>query len=202
MSHTTSLDLPAVVAAVSARRPIVALVRYGTVPEVARCDASVLDQFGRGDYVVIRTARGEQVGEVLQALRPNREPLASHLPPSEQTVPPFDVQRLATAEDLEKYAAHRSRSETEFPHWQRRIGEWELDIQIVDVEYTLEGNCILYVLNERGPDCTKLALRAAAAGLGIVAVQPVSAEGLVTLPASVSTNPSRCGSSGGSCGCH
>ena len=71
-----------------------------------------------------------------------------------------------------------------------------LDLQLIDLEWTLDRTkLILYVLNERGPDCTKLALQAAAAGLGLVEVQPVDENGLVAVEPS-----GGCGSGG--CGCH
>jgi hypothetical protein len=57
---------------------------------------------------------------------------------------------------------------------------------------------VLYVLNDRGSDCTKLAIYAAAEGLAPVEVQPVNANGLVQLePAG-----GGCGTGGGcgSCG--
>jgi hypothetical protein len=59
-----------------------------------------------------------------------------------------------------------------------------------------DDKLVLYVLNDRGPDCTKLALQAAAAGLGVIEVQPVGAEGLMTLETG-----NGCGSGGcGNCG--
>jgi hypothetical protein len=69
-------------------------------------------------------------------------------------------------------------------------------LQLVDLEWLFEPEkLVLYVLNERGPDCTKLALQAAAAGLGIIEVQPVDAQGVVRLEST-----GGCGTGG--CGCH
>ena len=63
----------------------------------------------------------------------------------------------------------------------------------MDIEQTLDGEKhILYVLSVRGAETTRLALLAAAAGLGIVSVQPVDAEGIVD------GTGSGCGSG---CGC-
>ena len=65
----------------------------------------------------------------------------------------------------------------------RMLDERNVDVQLVDLEWTLDrGKLILYVLNERGPECTKLAIQAAAAGFGLIEVQPVSKDGLVDLP--------------------
>jgi hypothetical protein len=80
--------------------------------------------------------------------------------------------------------------------WCARISDWRLNLELVDLEWTLDRQkLILYVLCERGPDSTKLALQAAAAGLGVIEVQPVSSTGLVTIP------QSSCGSGEGGCGC-
>lgn len=172
---------------VDATRPRDYLVRYGAVPEVARCQLDEgLPRPQRGDRVVVETHRGPQLGEVLGDMRSESEHPAA-----------FTVLRLAT--DQDEHAALRiaERSSTEFAEWTRRIVEWKIDLQVIDLERTLDGTkLVLYVLNERGPECTRLAIQAAASGFGIIEVQPVGAEGLVSQPAS----GGGCGSGGGGCG--
>ena len=74
--------------------------------------------------------------------------------------------------------------------------EWKLDLDLVDLEWTLDRQkLVLYVLGGRGPEATKLALQAAAAGLAVVEVQPVTADGPVPLP------PAGGGCGSGGCGC-
>ena len=163
------------------------LVRYGSVPEVARCQLEEgQPRPQRGDRVVVETHRGLQLGEILGDVRSESEHPAA-----------FTVVRLATAED-EVAARHAAdRSAAEFPEWTSRIAEWNIDLQVIDIERTLDGSkLVLYVLNERGPECTRLAIQAAASGFGIIEVQPVGAEGLVSQPAS----SGGCGSGGGGCG--
>lgn len=93
------------------------------------------------------------------------------------------IVRLATSADVQSHAAHQARCESDFSVWCDRIVKWNLDLQLVDLEWTLDGQkLIFYVLNERGPDCTKLALQAAAGGFGIIEVQPVDGNGIVELP--------------------
>ncbi len=151
------------------------LVRYGAVPEVARC------QLGpgataptRGDRVVVETHRGPQLGEVLGDVR------------SEAAHPTaFSILRVAESTDLETAARTRQAAADEFDAWVARVTEWQIDLQLIDLERTLDGSkLILYVLNERGPECTKLAIQAAASGFGIIEVQPVGPEGLVSQPGS------------------
>ncbi|MBX3443789.1 MAG: hypothetical protein KF774_15375 [Planctomyces sp.] len=159
------------------------LVRYGRVPEVARVRADRRRE--RGERVVVRTQRGSELAQVLDTLKTP--------PPDEDSE--MVVLRDATPEDQFVATGLATRAADEFPAWESRIREWGLDLQLVDLEWTLDrSKQILYVLNERGPECTKLAIQAAAAGLGIVEVQPVSASGLVELP-----KAGGCGT--GSCGC-
>ena len=88
--------------------------------------------------------------------------------------------------------------ENSFDTWCARIQQWNLNLELIDLEWTLDRQrLILYVLYESGPDSTKLALQAAAAGLGIIEVQPVSATGLIQPEPSGGS----CGSGGGGCGC-
>ena len=105
--------------------------------------------------------------------------------------------RSATSEDQETDQQLRDEARSAFDIWCERITKWELELELIDLEWTADRQkLILYVINHRGPDCTKLALQAAAAGLGRIEVQPVTADGLVTVPES---SP---GGGCGTCGCH
>lgn len=164
------------------------LVRYGAVPEVARCQLMAGSALpSRGDRVVVETHRGPQLGEVLGDVRSDSDhPTA------------FSILRIAAAADLELASQAGQAAAVEFDAWVQRVNEWQIDLQLIDLERTLDGSkLILYVLNERGPECTKLAIQAAASGFGIIEVQPVGPEGLVSQPSSAGGG---CGSGGG-CGC-
>lgn len=169
----------------------IVLVRYGAIPEVARFANPAALMVARGDGVIVETHRGQELGTVLEGLRPSGEPTRGETPAE----PSGDILRRATDEDRQQAAEIRFNAAAEFAGWEQRINEWELDLQLVDLEWTLNrSRLILYVLNERGPDCAKLALQAAAGGWGVIDVQPVAAEGLV---------PRETGHGGcGSCGCH
>lgn len=165
------------------------LVRCGAIPEVVKAVWNGDASLSRGASVVVQTHRGVMLGEVLESVRPSSEPGANENPPTSQ------ILRETTEVDLSQINDLRLKARSEFPLWEKRIEEWGLDLQLIDLEWTLdEGKVCLYVLNERGPECTKLALQAAAAGLGTIDVQPVSLEGLVTLPSG--------GGGCGSCGKH
>ena len=165
------------------------LVRYGAVPEVARFCSSSETMLTRGDSVVVETHRGLQLGTVLERLKPANSRGA------EEAESEFRIARAATVGDLESARRHTDECDDAFADWCARILQWNLNLELIDLEWTLDRQkLILYVLCERGPDSTKLALQAAAAGLGIIEVQPVSAAGLVQVESS------SCGSGGG-CGC-
>jgi len=169
------------------------LIRYGSVPEVARFQLDSTDEPVRGNSVVVETDRGLQLGTVLERLKPNFDA-------AKDVETEFKLLRTATIDDLQAARERTSECEASFSDWCARITQWGLNLELVDLEWTIDRQkLILYVLCERGPDSTKLALQAAAAGFGVIEVQPVSATGLVTLP------QSSCGSGGGGeggCGCH
>ena len=167
------------------------LARYGAVPEVARFRIIPLDDLKRDTPVILRTHRGVELGTLLQDVDDRYERVS----PSE-AASGICVLRAATEEDLRAFAETRLDGEAQFDAWCRRIAEWNLHLQLVDLEWLIEPKkLVLYVLSERGPDCTKLALQAAASGLGIIEVQPINAQGLVPLK-----SQGGCGTGG--CGCH
>lgn len=173
------------------------LVRYGTVPEVARFSHDLTEPPARHERVVVYTHRGLELGTTLEAIRPGLSgggvPDAGGIDAEDSTQ---RVLRRASAEDEARHAELCREAQETFPEWQKRIEEWNLDLDLVDLEWTLDRQkLVLYVLGGRGPEATKLALQAAAAGLAVVEVQPVSAEGPVPLP------PAGGGCGSGGCGC-
>ncbi len=197
----------------------VLLVRYGAVAEVGRFASALVGPEPRGRQVVVRTPHGLQLGAVLQQVsapgvtsmvQAARQISGDHAAPvedvefnhdepatGEETLP--EIVRLATDDDAAHAKTLQVGAQQEFTTWAERICEWKLKLELIDLERTLDGDkMILYVLGDRGPDCTRLALHAAAAGLTGVVVQPVNADGLV------GPQPSGggCGSGAGGCGCH
>lgn len=167
-----------------------ALVRTGTIPEVLRCHIETDAILDRGALVVVRTHRGLQLGTFLEEI----QAVGSN---SLDEPPATAVLRPATADDRTAAQRFRAEVEREFPRWSDRIRQWRLQLELIDLERTLDGEkLVLYVLNERGPECTKLALQAAAAGLGVVEVQPVGAEGLMQISGGGGCGSGGCGSGG------
>ncbi len=170
----------------------VLLVRYGTIPEVARFSHNLTEPPARHERVVVYTHRGLELGTTLEALRGG----TSKPPDNDSEGSAQHVLRRASAEDEARYAELSREAQAAFRDWQKRIDEWNLDLDLVDLEWTLDRQkLVLYVLGGRGPEATKLALQAAAAGLAVVEVQPVAADGPVPLP------PAGGGCGSGGCGC-
>ncbi|MFN0054320.1 MAG: PSP1 C-terminal domain-containing protein [Planctomycetales bacterium] len=169
------------------------LIRYGSIPEVGRFAQHTDPPPERGSRVVVQSHRGPQLGTVLQVLNPPR----AASPPEDEMLDP--VLRPATDEDDRTHATLCREAQRDFELWRRRIAEWKLDLELIDLEWTLDRQkLILYVLGGRGADTTRLALQAAAQGLAVIEVQPVTAEGAVPMPSAAGGG---CGS-GGECGCH
>lgn len=164
------------------------LIRYGRIPIVARCriEGSQKHVPQRNSKLVVRTARGLEMADFLQTIKPHE-----HKPDVAAT-----LERLATPEDCSVATELTTKSAEAFDGWAQRIENWSVDVELIDLEQTLDGEkLILYVLNDRGPETTKLAIQAAAAGFGTIEVQSVDANGVVVAPPT-----GQCGSGG--CGCH
>ncbi len=149
------------------------LARYGRVPQVARF-AAWGERPERAAAVVVSTDRGQELATVLQILPPN-----ARTAEGETATPTGELLRLATADDLDHSAKDQNAAENSFTDWSMRTEKWKLQLELIDIERTLDDRLILYVLNDRSAETTRLALLAAAAGFGVIHVQPVSAEGVV-----------------------
>lgn len=172
----------------------VALIRYGVIPEVARFPIHGERPYTRGQRVVVDTHRGTEIGTVLEVVR-STDPTARN--GDDEPIGAVSILRTATGDDEAAARVIQEECRREFETWRRRIEGWELQLELIDLEWMLDrGKLVLYVLNDRGADCTKLAIYAAAEGLGPVEVQPVNAEGLVRLESA----GGGCGSGGGGCG--
>src|SRR5262249_54730258 len=155
------------------------LVRYGTISEVARFSCVSTSNWTRGDQVVVRTRRGLELGTLLEDPPRGSDAKSAPSDDSDETC----IVRRAGDNDAQMAQSIRHECEQQFDAWRRRIETWRLQLELIDLEWMLDRTkLVIYVLNDRGPECTKLALQAAAAGLGIIEVQPVGAEGLITLP--------------------
>ena len=99
-------------------------------------------KFEEGDGVVVETSRGVEYGECTQ---PN-----TLIDEMELTAPLRPVLRAATAEDKETVEKNKEKEAKAFQVCQDKIIEHGLDMKLVEVEYSFEGNKILFFFTSEG----------------------------------------------------
>jgi cell fate regulator YaaT (PSP1 superfamily) len=95
-----------------------------------------------GDNVIVETARGIEFGEVVIPMRQVEE--------DEIIAPLKKVMRMATEEDI-KHAAENAKKEKEaFAICLQKIQNHNLEMKLIDVEYTFDNNKILFYFTADG----------------------------------------------------
>ena len=95
-----------------------------------------------GDPVVVETSKGLELGECVEGV---------HEVTEEKVVSPLRaVVRMATAEDLRMGEMNRKKEKEAFAICEERIAAHGLDMKLVDVEYSFEGNKILFFFTADG----------------------------------------------------
>jgi len=95
-----------------------------------------------GNFVIVETARGLEYGEVV--IGP-REVAEEHI-----VAPLKAVQRKATAEDDIKVAENRIKEKEAFTICEQKIKTHDLNMKLVDVEYTFDVNKIIFYFTAEG----------------------------------------------------
>ena len=95
-----------------------------------------------GDSLVVETSKGLELGECVEGC---------HEVPEEGVVQPLkSVVRIATEEDLRIAESNRRKEKSAFGLCEERIKAHGLDMKLVDVEYSFEGNKILFFFTSDG----------------------------------------------------
>ena len=95
-----------------------------------------------GDYVVVQTARGEDLGEVIMGVRPVDE---ENMKMSLQK-----MVRVATEADIERARDNRVREEEAFTICQQKVAEHKLEMKLVNVECSFDNSKILFYFTANG----------------------------------------------------
>ena len=96
----------------------------------------------QGDYVIVETARGTECGEVAKG---------PHDVPDSSIVKPLKtLTRMADAVDVRRMQQNRADEKRAFSVCEERIAKHKLDMKLVDVEYTLDRNKILFYFTADG----------------------------------------------------
>ena len=96
----------------------------------------------QGDHVIVETARGTECGEVAKG--PHEVPDSSIVKPLKT------VTRMADAVDVRRMQQNRADEKRAFSVCEERIAKHKLDMKLVDVEYTLDRNKILFYFTADG----------------------------------------------------
>ena len=95
-----------------------------------------------GDYVIVETARGVEYGKVVLGPKDMDE---------EKVVQPLkEVIRIATQKDKAKEEANRKKEKEAFQICLKKIRAHELDMKLIDVEYTFDNNKVLFYFTADG----------------------------------------------------
>ena len=95
-----------------------------------------------GDGVIVETARGTEFGEVS---------LGIHEVPDEQIIQPLkSVVRIATDRDREMRDSYRAKEKDAYATCMEKIQAHNLDMKLVDVEYTFNGSKIVFYFTADG----------------------------------------------------
>lgn len=99
-------------------------------------------EINSGDHVIVETARGIEYGYVVLGKREVED---------DKVIQPLKpVIRMATTEDEEKELNNRRREKEAFKVCQEKIRKHNLDMKLIDVEYTFDNNKILFYFTADG----------------------------------------------------
>ena len=99
-------------------------------------------QFQEGDGVIVETSRGCEYAECAQG---------NHMIDEMELIAPLrPVVRMATEEDKKTIERNQEKEKKAFSICQQKITEHGLDMKLVEVEYSFEGNKILFFFTSEG----------------------------------------------------
>ena len=96
----------------------------------------------RGDHVIVETARGIEFGTVVGDIR--------HVPDDEVMQPLKPVLRIATQRDMEQEANNKKKEKEAYRVCLEKIRKHELDMKLIDAEYTFDNNKVLFYFTADG----------------------------------------------------
>lgn len=95
-----------------------------------------------GEYAVVETSRGVELGEVVTGAR--------EVDDAQIVAPLKKVIRMAVEEDIRRTEANELKEKEAMRICQERIAHYRLEMKLVDVEYTFEGNKIIFYFTANG----------------------------------------------------
>jgi cell fate regulator YaaT (PSP1 superfamily) len=129
--------------------PLVIGVRFNPASKVYYFDPGDLTGLKAGEFVVVETARGEEVGKVVIPPREvDQDEIVGRLK---------GVQRLASALDLTQLTYYRHKEQNALERCQQKVQEHNLPMKVVRAEYNYDGSrLVFFFAAEKRVDFRKL----------------------------------------------
>lgn len=99
-------------------------------------------QIEKDNYVIVETARGVEYGQVVVGIREIHE--------SELVSPLKPVLRVADQEDSQMHLENKEKAKEAFDICTEKILKHELEMKLIDVEYTFDNNKIIFYFTADG----------------------------------------------------
>ena len=116
-------------------------VRFRTAGKIYFFDPCEFE-IKRGDHVIVETARGIEFGTVVAGVKEVED---------DKVIQPLKpVIRIATQRDIEQEAANKEREREAFKVCLEKIRKHELDMKLIDAEYTFDNNKVLFYFTADG----------------------------------------------------
>src|SRR5690554_6054264 len=110
-------------------------VRFKKAGKIYYFDPDVIE-VNHNDFVIVETARGVEFGHVVVGPREVEE--------SEIVSPLKKVLRIAEDEDFEIHRDNKKRAKEALEICQSKVSEHNLEMKLVDVEYTFDNNKVIF----------------------------------------------------------
>lgn len=116
--------------------PKVVGIRFKPVSKIYYFDPKGFEDLEVGDYVIVDTARGREIGQVTTApSKVSDEEVVGQLKP---------VVRRATSWDLVQMQTYRDREQEALARCQQRVAESNLPMKMVKAEYSFDGSRLVF----------------------------------------------------------
>lgn len=100
------------------------------------------EEINMHDTVIVETVRGVEIGKVVM--------LPKMIEPIPEILPIKPIVRVATREDKDKIQSNREREREAFKICIQKIREHELDMKLIDVQYTFDDAKVLFYFTSDG----------------------------------------------------
>lgn len=123
-------------------------IRFQNIGKIYHFCANHVQDIHAGDYAVVETSRGQQLGEVIEIVDENDLQTKGHLKP---------IKRRATARDLVLRQVWEYKEKEAVEACRSKLKELKIrGVKIVAAEYTFDGKRLTFMYNSEGDDSMDL----------------------------------------------